>query len=94
MVVGIPSLELLDGGVPWYGYPVQLQLRVPRRIRRAHLGHVPILLTLSQGGPLFALSRLWKLWRNLLIVGDHLPLLDHLLVLLPLLQIGRCEEVK
>ena len=60
-VVGVPSLELPDGRVSWYDCPIQLQLRVPRWIRRTHLGHVPILLTLDRGGLPLALSRLRKL---------------------------------
>ena len=91
--MGIPSLELPDGGVPWYSCPIQLQLRVPRQIQREHLGHVLILLTLGQRSPSLAFGRLGHLWRNPLIVRDQLPLLDHFLVHFPLLQIGRREKV-
>ena len=92
-VVSIPFLELLDGGVPWDGCPIQLQLMVPCWILKAHLGHGPTLLAFDQGSPSLVLSHPWKLEGNLFIIRDQLPFLDNLIFLLSLLQIGRREGI-
>ena len=87
--MGVPSLELFDGGVPRYSRPIQLQLRVLYWILNAHLGHTLILLTLDRGVLTLTLSCLLLLGGKPFLLKDQLPFLSHLLLLLPLLQVGR-----
>ena len=80
--MGVTFLRLPDGGVPWDGRPVELQLRVPCRVLVLHLGHVLVLPALHRRGPFLALG-------HLLLLG--LILVNHLLLLPFLLQVGHRE---
>ena len=74
----MPFLELPNGGVPWNGCLVHFQSKVPCGVSMAHLGHVMVLPALNRGDLPLALGNLLLLW---LLLVDHLPLLDYLLLL-------------
>ena len=89
----VPYLELPDKGVLGYGYPILLQPRPLHKVLETHLSHTPVILAFDRGGHPLALGHLLVLGRNLLLLGDQLPLIGHLFLLLPLLQVGRSKWV-
>ena len=87
-MIGVASLELLNGGVPRHRRAIQLQTGILSWM--AHIGRVLGLLTLYRGGP----SSIFGCFLLLgLLMEDHLSLLGNLLLLLLpfLLQVGDRE---
>jgi len=58
-----------------------------------HLDRTSVLLTFNREGPSRAFGRLLLLGGNPLLLRDQLPLLSHLLLLLPLFQVGKSKWV-
>ena len=83
--MGVPFLEVLDGGVQWNGRLVHLQPRVLCGVLVAHLDHMLVLIALDREGPPLAFGCLLLLW---LLLANHFPLLGYLLLLPFLLQVG------
>ena len=74
-MVGIASLELPNGGVLGHCCTIQLQPGVPSWM--AHVSCVFSLPTIHRGGPPLVLSYLLLFG---LLLGDHLPLLNGLIL--------------
>ena len=81
--MGMASLELPDGGALGYRRAIQLQPGIPSWM--AHVSRVFGLPTLHCGGRPSIFGHFLLLG---LLLGDHLPLLDYLLLLHFLLQVG------